>query len=66
MPKTFLTQECRRCVHNVIKDFPSLRELILSRWRNELRKVGSENYIKFNQFLDTYLKTIRKDLNVNK
>ena len=64
VPKPFLTKECRRCVHNIVKDYPTLREVILSRWRNELRKIGSENYIVFNDFLNSYLKTIKNDLKI--
>ena len=64
VPKPFLTEECRRCVYNLVKDYPTLREIILSRWRNELRKIGSENYIVFNDFLNSYLKTVKKDLKI--
>jgi len=64
IPKPFLSKECRRCVQNTVKDYPTLRGIILARWRNELRKIGQENYIIFNDFLSNYLKTVKDDLKI--
>ena len=64
IPKPFLSKECRRCVQNMVKDYPTLRGIILARWRNELRKIGQENYIIFNDFLSDYLKTVKDDLKI--
>ena len=62
LQKAFLSKECRRCVQNKLKEFPSMRDAIMFGWKHQLMKIGVENYLEFSKYLNDYLNSVRKEL----